>query len=401
MKLKAEDIYSLWHQIQEELGDELTLQNPGYGFGICLEARGGQVLASLARPYGKKIEFTPTIRILQAVEEDSNSAGIAIYPYALAALYHHLGAFEWGENEVVEIIRNPDQRSITIQSGPTRAPFRLSCPCAWDFPGPGSQEDRFKDPVALSFVLRHAEMAIGSSLIARCDAYVFPKHRRLLLGDWGLYFSFSIPQHLVESDLSAFTFRFPKYSGWAAAPKSIKIDIKGKTARLEQSRLRAYCETRPIEDPLGKYNITGQPLGLLRIRATDVESQLGKSDQGWVSLSLSEGEVEATVEDEKGDEKSISALGLYNGQSCEMRIAIRHLRRVLKAGFCHFDVHRALPEYALGLYLLGKVRVAQTEARLFEGEQREHPTEVEAFLLPARDDSKPIESETPGKEATP
>jgi hypothetical protein len=86
MKLKAEDILGLWHQIEEELGDDLTIRSPGNGFGICLEARGDGVLASLARPYGKKIDFTPTIRILEAVEEDSNSAGLEVYPYAVAAL---------------------------------------------------------------------------------------------------------------------------------------------------------------------------------------------------------------------------------------------------------------------------------------------------------------------------
>ena len=46
MKLKAEDIVGLWHQIEDELGAELTLQSPGWGYGICLKARGAQALAS-------------------------------------------------------------------------------------------------------------------------------------------------------------------------------------------------------------------------------------------------------------------------------------------------------------------------------------------------------------------
>ena len=70
MKLKAEDIVGLWHQIEDELGAELTLQSPGWGYGICLKARGAQALASLARPYGKKIPFNPTVRILQQVKEN-------------------------------------------------------------------------------------------------------------------------------------------------------------------------------------------------------------------------------------------------------------------------------------------------------------------------------------------
>jgi len=399
MKLKAEDIFGLWHQIEEELGDQLTLQNPGYGFGICLEARGAQVLASLARPYGKEIYFNPTIRMFQPVEEKSDFEGIVVFPHAFAALYHHFRAFEWGDSKVVQIIRNPDHLSITIEAGPTSYPFRLTCPCGTGgFPSPEIHERLFENPAALSFVLRHSEMAVGRGIIPQCEAFVLPKHHRLLLGDWGLYFLFRLPQNPQESELSAFTFKFPKYSGWAA-PGSIKIDIRDNTARLERSGLRAYCDTRPIEDPLCKCNISGQPVGFLRVRATDAESQLSRFDQVWVSISLSEGRAEATVDDKEGNEESISPFGGYNGVPCKMKIAIKNLRKALNAGFCEFEVRRGLPDSPHGLYLLGKVRVPQTEPRLFEGERREHPTEVEVFIFAARDDTGTIEPETPDKEA--
>jgi hypothetical protein len=226
-------------------------------------------------------------------------------------------------------------------------------------------------------------------------------HHRVLLSGGGPYFSFGIPEHLLKSNLSAFAFQFPKYSGWAA-PSSIKIDVKDKTARLEQSGLRAYCGIRPIQDRLHELNITGQPMGFLRVRATDIEPQLRRFDQGWVSISLSEGSAEAILEDKESDEESmvIAAFGGYNGPPCKMKIAIRNLRTALNAGFCDFEVRRALPECSYGHYLLGKARFPETEPRLFEGERRGHPTEAEVLILPGGDDSRPIESETPGKEAT-
>jgi len=230
---------------------------------------------------------------------------------------------------------------------------------------------------------------------------VLPMHHRVLLSGGGPYFSFGIPQHLLKSDLSAFAFQFPKYSGWAA-PSSIKIDVKDKTARLEQAGWRAYCEIRPIEDRLSGLNITGQPVGFLRVRATEVEPQLRRFDQGWVSVSLSEGSAEAILEDQESDGESmvIAAFGGYNGLTCKMKIAIRNLRTALNAGFCDFEVRKALPGYSYGLYLLGKARFPQAEPRPIEGERRKHPTEAEVFILTARDGSGPIESETPGKEAT-
>ena len=399
MKLKAEDILGLWHQIEEELGDKLTLQNPGYGFGICLEARGAQVLASLARPYHKEIDFNPTICIFQPAEEKSEYEEIVVFPHAFAALYHHFRAFEWAGTEGVQFINNPDHFCITIEADQ----FRLTCPGGTrGFPSPGIQERGFEKPATLSFVLRHSEMAVVRGIIPRCEAVVLPKHHRLLLGHWGLYFSCELPQNLLESKLSACTFDLPNYSGWAA-PGSIKIDIRDNTARLERSGLRAYCTTRPTEDPLDNYNITGHAVGFLRVHATDVESQLSRFEQIWVSLSLSEGSAEATVEDKAGDEdndESISPFGGYNGVPCKMKIAIKNLRKALNAGFCDFEVRRGLPEYSSGFYLLGKTRVPHSEPRLFEGERRKHPTDVEVFILPARDDSPPIESGIPGEDAT-
>src|ERR1019366_3662750 len=79
-----------------------------------------------------------------------------------------------------------------------------------------------------------------------------------LLGDMGLYFSFRVLQNLLDPELSAFNFKFPKYSAWAAHGP-IKIDIMDKTARLERSGLRAYCETRPIQDTFYENIITDQP----------------------------------------------------------------------------------------------------------------------------------------------
>jgi hypothetical protein len=96
----------------------------------------------------------------------------------------------------------------------------------------------------------------------------------------------------------------------------------------------------------------------------------------------------------------IAAFGGYNGLTCKMKIAIRNLRTALNAGFCDFEVRKALPGYSYGLYLLGKARFPQAEPRPIEGERRKHPTEAEVFILTARDGSGPIESETPGKEAT-
>jgi hypothetical protein len=397
MKLKAEDIVGLWRQIEDELGAELTLRSPGWGYGICLKARGAQALASLARPHGKKIPFNPTVRILQQVEEESDFDEIVVFPYAIAALCHHIRKFGVGGNGIVQIIRNPDHRSITIKAGPTSFPFRLSCPYGIVvFPYTEIQEHLFENPAAWSFVLRRAEMAIGGGLIARHAAAVLPMHHRVLLSTGGPYFSFGIPQHLLKSNLSAFAFQFPKYSGWAA-PSSIKIDVKDKTARLEQSGLRAYCGIRPIEDRLYELNITGQPMGFLRVRATDVEPQLRRFDQGWVSISLSEGSAEAILEDKGSAEESmvIAAFGGYNGLPCKMKIAIRYLRTALNAGFCDFEVRRALPECSYGLYLLGKALFPQTEPRLLEGERRGRPTEVEVLILPHWDDSRPVESETP------
>jgi len=143
-------------------------------------------------------------------------------------------------------------------------------------------------------------------------------------------------------------------------------------------------------------------MGFLRVRAIDVEPQLRRFDQGWVSISLSEGSAEAILEDKESDEESmvIGAFGGYNGLTCKMKIAIRNLRTALNAGFCDFEVRRALPEYSYGPYLLGKARFPQTDPRLSEGERRKHPTEVEVFILTARHGFGPIESKTPGKEAT-
>lgn len=402
MKLKAEDILGLWHQIENELGAELTLQSQGWEYGICLKARGAQALASLARPRGKKIPFNPTVRILQQVEEERDFEDIVVFPYAIAALCRHIWGFGAGDSGIVQITRDPDHRSITIEAGPASFPFRLSCPYGIVvFPYTEIQEHLFENPAAWSFALRRAEMAIGGGLIARRAAVVLPRHHRVLLSGGGPYFSFGIPQHLLKSDLSAFAFQFPKYSGWAA-PSSIKIDVKDKTARLEQAGLRAYCEIRPIEDRLSELNITGQPVGFLRVRATEVEPQLRRFDQGWVSVSLSEGSAQAILEDKESDEESnvIGAFGGYNGLTCKMKIPIRNLRTALHAGFCDFEVRRALPEYSYGLYLLGKARFPQAEPRPMEGERRKHPTEVEVFILTARDGSGPIESETPDKEAT-
>ena len=402
MKLKAEEIVGLWQQIEDELDAELTLESPGWEYGICLKARGAQALASLVRPHGKKIPFNPTVRILQQVKEESDFDEIVVLPYAIAALCHHIRRFGVGGSGIVQIIRNPGHGGITIEAGPASFPFRLSCPYGVVmFPYTDIQEHLFENPAAWSFVLRRAEMAIGGGFIPRRAAIVLPMHHRVLLSGGGPYFSFGIPQHLLKSDLSAFAFKFPKYSGWAA-PSSIKIDVKDKTARLEQAGLRAYCGIRPIEDRLSELNITGQPVGFLRVRATEVEPQLRRFDQGWVSISLSEGSAEATLEDKESDEKSmvIAAFGGYNGLTCKMKIAIRNLRTALNAGFSDFEVRRALPEYSYGPYLLGKARFPQTEPRLLEGERRKHPTEVEVLMLTARDDSAPIESETPGKEAT-
>ncbi len=401
MKLKAEDIVGLWHQIEDELDADLTLQSPGWGYGICLRARGAQALASLARPRGKKIPFNPTVRILQQVEKEYDFDEIVVFPYAFAALCHHIWRFGVGDSGIVQITRNPDHHSITIEAGPASFPFRLSCPYGIVvFPYTEIQEHLFENAAAWSFVLRRAEMAIGGGLIARRAAVVLPMHHRVLLSGGGPYFSFGIPQHLLKSDLSAFAFQFPKYSGWAA-PSSIKIDVKDKTARLEQAGLRAYCEIRPIGDRLSELNITGQPVGFLRVRATEVEPQLRRFDRGWVSVSLSEGSAEAILEDQESDQESkvIAAFGGYNGLTCKMKIAIRNLRTALNAGFCDFEVRRALPEYSYGLYLLGKARFPQTEPKPIEGERRKNPTEAEVLILTARDGSGPVESETPGKEA--
>jgi hypothetical protein len=139
-------------------------------------------------------------------------------------------------------------------------------------------------------------------------------------------------------------------------------------------------------------------MGLLRVRATEVEPQLRRFDRGWVSVSLSEGNAEATLEDQES--MVIDAFGGYKGLTCKMKIAIRNLRTALNAGFCDFKVRRALPEYSYGLYLLGKARFPQTEPKPIEGERRKNPTEAEVLILTARDGSGPVESETPGKEAT-
>src|SRR5208337_1960118 len=113
-----------------------------------------------------------------------------------------------------------------------------------------------------------------------------------------------------------------------------------------------------IEDRLSELNITGQPMGFLRVRATEVEPQLRRFDQGWVSVSLSEGSAQAILEDKESGEESnvIGGFGGYNGLTCKMKIAIRNLRTALHAGFCDFEVRRALPEYSYGFYLLGKAR---------------------------------------------
>jgi hypothetical protein len=396
MRLKAEDIVDLWHQIEDELDAELTLQSPGWGYGICLKARGAQALASLVRPHGKKIPFNPTVRILQQVKEESDFDEIVVLPYAIAALCHHIWRFGAGDSGIVQIIRNPGHGGITIEAGPTSFPFRLSCPFGIVvFSCTEIQEHLFENPAAWSFVLRRAEMAIGGGLIARREAFVLPMHCRVLLSGGGPYFSFGIPPHLLRSNLSSFAFQFPKYSGWAA-PSSIKIDVKDKTARLEQSGLRAYCEIRPLVDRLSELNMTGQPMGFLRVRAAEVEPQLRKFDQGFVSLSLSEGSAEAFLEDKESDEESmvLHAFGVYNGLTCKMKIATGSLRTALNAGFCDFEVRRGLHEYSYGLYLLGKARFPQTEPRLLEGERRRHPTEVEVLILSARNDYGPIGSET-------
>jgi hypothetical protein len=128
MKLKAEDIVGLWHQIEDELDADLTLQSPGWGYGICLRARGAQALASLARPRAKKIPFNPTVRILQQVEKEYDFDEIVVFPYAFAALCHHIWRFGVGDSGIVQITRNPDHHSITIEAGPASFPFRLSCP---------------------------------------------------------------------------------------------------------------------------------------------------------------------------------------------------------------------------------------------------------------------------------
>jgi hypothetical protein len=143
-------------------------------------------------------------------------------------------------------------------------------------------------------------------------------------------------------------------------------------------------------------------VGFLRVRGTEVEPQLRRFDRGWVSVSLSEGSAEAILEGQEGDEESmvIDAFGGYNGLTCKMKIAIRSLRTALHAGFCDFEVRRALPKYPYGFYLLGKARFPQTEPKPVEGERRKNPTEAEVFILTAREGSGPIESETPGKEAT-
>jgi hypothetical protein len=244
-------------------------------------------------------------------------------------------------------------------------------------------------------------MAVVRGIIPQCWASVLPKHGRLLLGDMGLYFSFRVLQNFLDSELSAFAFKFPKYSAWAAHGP-IKIDIRNNTARLERSGLRAYCETRPIQDTFYENTITGRPVGFLRVRPTDVESQLSRFDQYWVSLSLSDGSAEATVEDKEGDkenDESIFPFGGYYGVPCQMKIGKKNLRKALNAGFCEFEVRRALPDSPHDVYLLGKVRVPQTEPRLFEGERREQPTEAEVFIFAASDDTGTIEPETPGKEA--
>jgi len=134
-----------------------------------------------------------------------------------------------------------------------------------------------------------------------------------------------------------------------------------------------------------------------------VESQLSRFDQYSVSLALSEGSAEATVEDKEGDkdnDESISPFGNYNGIPCNMKIGIKNLRKALNAGFCEFEVRRLLdkPEYTT-LYLLGKIRVPHTEPRLFVGERRRHPTDVEVFIVALREYIGPIESKSPGKEA--
>src|ERR1039458_6725236 len=126
------------------------------------------------------------------------------------------------------------------------------------------------------------------------------------------------------------------------------------------------------------------PMGFLHVRARDVESQLSRFDQYSVSLALSEGSAEATVEDKEGDkdnDESIAPFGNYNGIPCNMKIGIKNLRKALNAGFCEFEVRRLLdkPEYTT-LYLLGKIRVPHTEPRLFVGERRrseEHTSELQ------------------------
>jgi hypothetical protein len=398
MELKRQDIFGLWNQIGEELGNEWTLKNPGYGFGICLEARGNQVLASLARPYGKKIDFNPTIRKFQPAKEKSDYEEIVIFPHVFAALVHHSEAFGWGSSESTQIINNPGTICVTIEAGQ----FRLTCPGGTGgFPSPGIQERAFEKPATLSFVLRHSEMAVVREIIPKCWAYVIPKHGRLLLDDMGLYFSFRVLKNLLDPELSAFAFEFPKYSAWAASGP-IKIDMVDNMARLERSDLRAYCETRPIQDTFYENITTDQPTGLLHVRAGDVKSKLSRFDQYSVSLSLSEASAEATVEDmegEKDNDETISPFGNYSGIPCKMKIGIKNLHKALNAGFCDFEVHRWLSDEYTQFYLLGKISVPQTEPRLVEGERRKHPTDVEVFIIALREITGPIEAENPGKEA--
>ena len=124
----------------------------------------------------------------------------------------------------------------------------------------------------------------------------------------------------------------------------------------------------------------------MRVYGTDVEFQLRRFDGGWISISLSEGAAEAKIKDEDGTVIGvIEPFGVYSGLACETRIGIRNLRTALNAGFRDFEVRRTLSESSLGLYLFGSICIPPTEPRLFEGERRERPTEVDVFILPAKD----------------
>jgi hypothetical protein len=213
----------------------------------------------------------------------------------------------------------------------------------------------------------------------------------------GLLFSFRTPPGVFE-ELNSSAFTFPMYSGWDVRA-SIRISVSGLTARLEQSGLRAYCELLPFEDKaLDELDLTGQPIGLLTVHATDVASRLRRFDRGWVSLSLSEGAAEARVEGELKDESGtvtevIAPFGTYRGLACETKIGVWNLLEALNAGFRDFEVRMAQPghsprrwtaEWGSRPYLLGSLRIPPIEPTLFERERRQSPT-VDVFIMPARD----------------